>query len=215
MGQALQVMGWFANLLSREDQFASLLESAATEVSATVNALNQLLTHPSPAVSLSSFVQARANEQLIKSQIDALLCQRASSRIDPQDIVDLNLGLSRVSKSSRRFAERYMLCVARIPNNLFSEPMTMLANAASILQEMVANLRSGSVATAKRLNDQLQQIKSHSDQLLTVAMINLYHGHLPPMETIMLRDLYEMLDRIFDRSRNTGNLILQIVLKQS
>ncbi len=209
-------MGLIARLFVREDRFATLLESASTEVLATVKALDQLLTSPNPALSLASFVQARAKEQEIKGQIDVLLCQRGASRLDHGDIVALALGLNRISKTVRRFAERHMLCAGQIPGGMFAVQITMLDEAALTLQGMVVGLRGGvHVATAKRQNDILQRIKADADKHFTASVVQLYQGHHEPMTSIMLRDLYEILDRIFDRSRNTGNLILQIMLKIS
>ena len=209
-------MGMIASLFVREDRFATLLEAAALEVVATVKALDQLLSSPNPALSLASFVQARAKEQEIKGQIDALLCQRGASRFDHGDLVALALGLNRISKTVRRFAERHMLCAARIPAGVFAVQVTMLDEAALTLQAMVAGLRGGlEIGAAKRRNDVLQRIKGDADRLFTAAVVQLYQGHHEPMPSIMLRDLYEILDRIFDRARNTGNLILQIMLKHS
>jgi len=209
-------MGLIASLFVREDRFATLLESASLEVLATVKALDQLLTSPNPAISLASFVQARAKEQEIKGQIDVLLCQRAASRLDHGDIVALALGLNRISKAVRRFAERHMLCASQVPSGIFAVQIPMLDEAALTLQRMVVGLRGGiSIAVAKRDNDQLQRIKGEADKLFTAAVVRLYQGHHEPMVSIMLRDLYEILDRIFDRARNTGNHILQIMLKLS
>jgi len=209
-------MGFIASLFVREDRFAILLEAATLEVLATVKALDQLLTSPNPALSLASFVQARAKEQEIKGQIDVLLCQRGGSRFDHGDIVALALGLNRISKTVRRFAERHMLCAAQIPSGIFTVQVTMLNEAALTLQQMVVELRGGvSVGAAKRHNDVLQRVKADADRLFTTAVVQLYQGHHEPMTSIMLRDLYEILDRIFDRARNTGNLILQIMLKHS
>ena len=73
----------------------------------------------------------------------------------------------------------------------------------------------GSVGAAKQQNDILQRIKSDADKLFTNAVVQLYQGHHEPMASLMLRDLYEILDRIFDRARNTSNFILQIMLKHS
>ncbi len=209
-------MGFIAKLFVREDRFAILLEAATLEVLATVKALDQLLTSPNPALSLASFVQARAKEQEIKGQIDVLLCQRGASRLDHGDLVALALGLNRISKGVRRFAERHMLCATHIPGGIFAVQVAMLEEAALTLQGMVVGLRGGvGVGTAKRQNDVLQRIKSDADKLFTTAVVQLYQGHHEPMTSIMLRDLYEILDRIFDRARNTSNLILQIMLKQS
>ena len=208
-------MGFIANLFVREDRFAVLLEAATMEVLATVKALDQLLTSPNPALSLASFVQARAKEQEIKGQIDVLLCQRGASRLDHGDLVALALGLNRISKGVRRFAERHMLCAAHIPGGIFSVQVTMLDETALTLQGMVVGLRGGDVGVAKQQNDVLQRIKGDADKLFTNAVVHLYQGHHAPMTSIMLRDLYEILDRIFDRARNTSNLILQVMLKQS
>ena len=209
-------MGIIASLLGREDRFAALLEAGALEVQATVKALEQLLTSSNSAVSLLSFVQARAKEQQIKGQIDALLCQRAASRLDHGDIVALALALNRITKGTRRFAERHLLCAAHIPGGIFVTQLTMLEAAGQTLHQMVGDLMGGmKVGVAKKQNDVLQNIEGEADKLFTSAVVRLYQGHQEPMPTIMLRDLYEVLDRVFDRFRNTGNLILQIVLKQS
>lgn len=209
-------MGFIEKWLGREDRFAVLLEAATLEVQATVKALDELLTSPNPALSLLSFVQARAKEQEIKGRIDALLCQRGASRLDHGDIVALALALNRISKATRRFAERHLLCAAQVPAGMFTVQLTMLEEAALTLHRMVAALMGGmKVAAAKEQNDVMQRIKGDADQLFTAAIVKLYQGHHEPMTSIMLRDLYEVLDRIFDRARNTSNLILQIVLKQS
>jgi len=209
-------MGFIQSLFVREDRFATLLEAAALEVLATVKALDQLLSSPTPALSLASFVQARAKEQEIKGQIDVLLCQRAPSRLDHGDIVALALGLNRISKTVRRFAERQLLCAAHVPGGVFALQVTMLDEAALTLQRMVVGLHSGiPLATAKRQNDVLQRIKNDADKLFTAAVVHLYQGNHEPMTSIMLRDLYEILDRIFDRARNTSDLILQIMSKHS
>lgn len=215
-GGASNSMSFIGKFLTREDRFAALLVAGAAEVLATVKALAQLVHCPNPAISLAAFVQARAKEQEIKSQIDALLCQRAGGRLDHGDIVALALGLNRISKGTRRFAERHLLCANAIPTGMFDEQLAMLDEAAQTMQQMVAELMGGArVAAAKRHNDVLQGIKGRADQLFSAAVVELYQGRHEPMTAIMLRDLYEVLDRIFDRFRNTGNDILQIVLKQS
>jgi uncharacterized protein Yka (UPF0111/DUF47 family) len=209
-------MSLVGHLLSREDRFAGLLESSALEVQAGVKALDQLLNSASPAVTLKSFVQSRAKEQEIKGQIDALLCQRASSQLDHSDIEALALALNRIAKGTRRFAERYLLCAVAVPTGSFARQLKMLDEASVVLHQMVTELNSGlKVAAAKKQNDLLQKIEGEADKLFTTAVVELYQGRHDPMQAIMLRDLYEVLDRIFDRFRNTGNLILQIVLKLS
>jgi uncharacterized protein Yka (UPF0111/DUF47 family) len=43
----------------------------------------------------------------------------------------------------------------------------------------------------------------------------LYHGSYDAKETVILQDLFEMLEKSIDRCRDAGNVIFQIVLKNS
>ena len=44
---------------------------------------------------------------------------------------------------------------------------------------------------------------------------DLYSGRHDSLEVIVLKDLYELLERIIDRCRDAGNVINHIVLKHS
>ena len=203
-------------LFGGEDRFASLLEASAQEVQANVEALDQLLSGSTPAVSLKTFLQSRAKEQEIKAEIDSLLCARAGTPLDHADVEALARALNRIAKGSRKFAERYLLCAAHIRDVSFAQQIRMLGEAAGIVHQMVAELNGGlNVAATKKQDDVLQKVESDADKLLIEAIVGLYRGRHAPMKAIMLKDLYEQLDRIFDRCRNTGDLILQMVLKHS
>ena len=43
----------------------------------------------------------------------------------------------------------------------------------------------------------------------------LYNQQVDPIEVIILKDLYEMLERAIDRCRDAGNVVFQMVLKYS
>ena len=209
-------MSFVGNLLGREDRFSSLLEASAQEVQANVKALDQLLNSTTPAVSLKGFLQSRAKEQEIKAEIDSLLCQGAASPLDHADIEALARALNRIAKGTRNFAARYLLCSTHIRDVSFARQLKMLEEATATLRQMVTDLNGGvKVAAAKKQNDVLQKIEGDADKLFTEAVVALYQGRHEPMKAIMLKDLYKVLDRVFDRLRNTGNLILQIVLKLS
>jgi uncharacterized protein len=44
---------------------------------------------------------------------------------------------------------------------------------------------------------------------------DLFHGEYDTKQIIFLRDLYELLEKVIDRCRDAGNIILQVVLKYS
>lgn len=209
-------MSLVRKLLSREDVLSRLVKASAEEVQANVRALDQLLTVGSPAASLRTFLQSRGRQQEIKSEIDGLLCQGSRSRLDHSDIELLARSLNRVAKGLRKFAERYLICAPRIQEVTFTQEMGMLASATQILKDMVSGVDGGlRVAAAKAKNSELEKIEAEADHLLRHKTVALYGQGQDPMRAIMLKDLYEQLDRVFERCGTAGDLVLQIVLKQS
>jgi uncharacterized protein Yka (UPF0111/DUF47 family) len=69
------------------------------------------------------------------------------------------------------------------------------------------------IRTAREMNTRLQTIEGDADKLELELLRDLYHGDHSAKHVIFLRDLYELLEKVIDRCRDTGNVILQIVLK--
>ena len=67
----------------------------------------------------------------------------------------------------------------------------------------------------KELNDRLQYIEGEADKLMLDLLRDLYSGRHESLKVIVLKDLYELLERIIDRCRDAGNVIIQIVLKST
>jgi hypothetical protein len=79
---------------------------------------------------------------------------------------------------------------------------------------MVKELRKGTdIRTAREMNARLQIIEGDADKLELELLRDLYHGDYTSKHIIFLRDLYELLEKVIDRCRDAGNIILQVVLK--
>jgi uncharacterized protein Yka (UPF0111/DUF47 family) len=65
------------------------------------------------------------------------------------------------------------------------------------------------------MNARLQTIEGNADNLELKLLRDLYQGAYEPRQIIFLRDLYELLEKVIDRCRDAGNIILQVVLKYS
>ena len=61
----------------------------------------------------------------------------------------------------------------------------------------------------------LQTIEGDADKLELELLRDLFHGDYDAKQIIFLRDLYELLEKVIDRCRDAGNIILQVVLKYS
>jgi len=67
----------------------------------------------------------------------------------------------------------------------------------------------------KALNDRLQYIEGEADKLMNELLRELYSGKFDALRAIVLRDLYELIEKVVDRCRDVGNVVMQIVLKNS
>jgi uncharacterized protein Yka (UPF0111/DUF47 family) len=65
----------------------------------------------------------------------------------------------------------------------------------------------------KEHNAKLQQVEGDADKLVLALLKDLYQGNHDPVRVIMLRDLYDLLEKVVDRCRDAGNVLSHIVLK--
>ena len=65
------------------------------------------------------------------------------------------------------------------------------------------------------MNDRLQLIEGEADNVMLELLREAYGGKYEPLQAMMVRDLYDLLERIIDRCRDCGNVISHIVLKNS
>ena len=85
-----------------------------------------------------------------------------------------------------------------------------------VVEKWSALLRKGmNLETTKGLNDQLQAIENEADRLMLELYRDIYSDEADPMRYLILKDLFEILEKAIDRCRDAGNVIYQIVLKNS
>ena len=94
--------------------------------------------------------------------------------------------------------------------------MELLDRAAETVLAMVKDLRKGiDAATAREKNAKLQTIEGDADALELELLRELYHGDYDAKQILFLQELFELLEKVIDRCRDAGNIILQVVLKYS
>ena len=81
---------------------------------------------------------------------------------------------------------------------------------------MVRELRRRApVEDLKRHNAELQHIEGEVDKMTTDLLRGLYFMQADVGRALFLKDLYELLERVTDRCRDAGNVIIQIALKSA
>ena len=206
----------FRKFFKKDDQFFALLQASAAECRHSVEALDRVLHNHSMLPTLEDFVMARRKEKQIVSEMESLLVKSFMTPREPADQETISRALDRIPKTLEKFAERFILCAPQLREVSFGRQIEMLQSATDILVKMIEQLTQGPKLTAvKALQDELQRIEGDADKLLVSTLKTLYAGQYDTVKTVILKDLYELLEKGFDRCRDAGNAVFQVVLKNS
>ena len=203
-------------LFGQDDKFFILLEGSAEECRASVQALRRTVSRGSAPFLLDEFVASRRKGKQITAEINKLLCRVSVTALDREDIEALCNALYKIPKTVEKFAERYIASAEEVRNVDFTKQVVLLEKATDIIVIMLKEIQKKShLERLTEQNEQLQQIEGDADDLILDTLKELYSRRHDPIKVIILKDLYELLEKVVDRCRDAGNVISHIVLKNS
>jgi uncharacterized protein Yka (UPF0111/DUF47 family) len=203
-------------LFSKDEEFYELLETSAEEGRASIQALKRILAHGSHPLSLDELVASRRKDKQITTQIAELMCRVSVTALDREDIEALSNALYKIPKNVEKFAERYIISAAEVRDIDFSKQARLLEEAIDTVVEMLKEIRHRfHMEKMAEQNGRLQRIEGEADELMTSLLKDLYSRRHDTLKVVILKDLYELLEKIVDRCRDAGNVISNIVLKNT
>lgn len=203
-------------LLGKEDRFFDLFEASAEQASQSARALRKFLLNVNPGASLDEFIASRRKDKAITAQINETLCTNFVSSLEVEDIEDLSNCIYKIPKTVEKIAERILLAPQHLQGVDLSPQVGMLEKATDILSSMVKELRKGlSRSRVAALNQELQAVEGDADKKINELLRGVYNTTENPGRVVFLKDTYELLEKVTDRCRDAGNVILRIVLKGS
>jgi uncharacterized protein Yka (UPF0111/DUF47 family) len=203
-------------LLGKEDKFYTLLESSAEEARTSVQALVKLSKNLEKGAATDELAYSRRKDKEITKEITSAVYTTFITALEREDIGELSNALYKIPKTVQKFSERILLAPQHVKGIDFSTQISLLERATDIVLELVKSLRGGmDLERVKDLNDKLQFLESEADKHMMTLYQDLFAGGRDPIQVIVLKDLYELLEKIIDRCRDAGNVISHIVLKNS
>jgi hypothetical protein len=203
-------------LFGKSDRFYQLLEASALEAQESVQLLLQLLRTHGQSSSLDDFILSRRKEKKIASEISQQLVKTFITELEREDIEALSNALYKIPKSVEKFAERYNLAAPRLAGVDFTRQAELMAKATDTVVALVKQLRDiRKLERVKELNDRLQYLEGEGDRAIVALLGDLYSGTHDTLTVVIVKDLYELIEKVIDRCRDAGNVILQIVLKNA
>jgi uncharacterized protein Yka (UPF0111/DUF47 family) len=200
--------------LGKEDRFFELLEASAAEAHSSAQALVRFFDKPNEAASLEEFKALRRKEKQINTRIVESLATQVTTVLEREDVEALSKALYKIPKTVEKMVERILLAPQFLSAVDLSEKIGMLERATKILLDMIGELKRGAVLEeVQRQNADLQRIEREVDEITTEWSRGLYEMKTDVGQALFLRDLYDLFEKVTDRCRDAGNVIVQIVLK--
>ena len=171
---------------------------------------------PRNTQNLDDLILARRKEKKISEQISDELVKTFITGLEREDIEALARGLYKIPKTAEKLAERLVMAGHHLDGIDFSKQADMMTKATDAIHEMVKQLRDmEDLEKIKELNDKLQYVEGEADKFMNELLRDLYGGKYDAIRAIVIRDLYELMEKVVDRCRDVGNVVMQIVLKNS
>jgi len=205
-------------IFGHDEKFYDLLEASAKQADTSVHHLVDLLAkiESKGSPDLAAFAQSRREDKRITQELTEQLTKTFITPLEREDIQALAASLYKIPKTVEKIGERMLISPQDLPKVTFARQVELLDRAAETVLAMVKQLRKGmNVNTAREMNAKLQTIEGDADDLEVELLRDLYHGNYDAKHIIFLRDLYELLEKVIDRCRDAGNIVLQIVLKNT
>jgi uncharacterized protein len=205
--------------LGHDQKFYDLLEASAQQADTSVHHLVDLLAkidNRGSVPDLAAFAESRREDKRITQELAEELTKTFITPLEREDIQALAASLYKIPKTVEKIGERMLICPQDLPKLSFAKQVQLLDQAAETVLTMVKQLRKGmNVRTAREMNAKLQNIEGDADNLELELLRDLYQGNYDAKHIVFLRDLYDLLEKVIDRCRDAGNIILQVVLKNT
>ena len=196
-------------------QFYTLLDEAAQAAHDSAKALHTMMKATDRQPALDAFKLARLRERAASDKIGKALVDSFITPIEREDIEALGSALYKIPKRVEKFADRYSLAIQHLEGIDFAPRAAMLEQAASVVVEMVHEIKKMNIDRMTSLNEKLRAIENEADRLMLELYRDIYSGRLDHLQMFLLKEFFEILEKAIDRCREAGVVAYQIVLKNS
>jgi uncharacterized protein Yka (UPF0111/DUF47 family) len=207
------------NILGKDEKFFNLLEASAEEAKTSAALLSrylQTVENPACRGNLDEFILSRRKDKRITTQITEELCKTFVTPLEREDIEGLSHALYRIPKGIEKVVERISIYPGPIPMPHLRRQVELTDQATDAVIFMVKQLRHGCrLDKIQDANSKLHFAEGEADKAMLSVMKDLYNGPYDAKQFVVLRDLFEIMEKVIDRCRDAGNVVFQIVLKNS
>jgi uncharacterized protein Yka (UPF0111/DUF47 family) len=202
-------------VLGKEEKIFGLLEASALEARNSVQALVRISKALDEPLVLDEFVRLRQLDKKITEEIGSATYTIFVTALDREDIEELSEALYKIPKMVDKFTRRLLGSPRNVRATDFSKQTDLLGRATDVVVEMIRMLRKEDLGQIRDWDERLQSIEGQADRQMLQLHGELFNRPREILEIIALKDLYEHLEKVIDRCRDAGSVIVRIALKNS
>lgn len=206
-------------ILGKDEKFFELLEASAAAARTSAHALVELIQQVEQGKvteAIDLCVLNRKKDKRITEEITELLCKTFVTPLEREEIEALSHSLSRIPKTVNKVADRLLIAPELIAGDWPRNQVLLLEQASEVLVEMVKELRRNpNLEIVRDMNSRLQQLEGKADKIVLDFLREKHRHPQGQKEAILLLNICDLLEKAVDRCRDAGNIVFQIVLKNS
>ncbi len=203
-------------LLGRPEEFFGLLDHSATCGARAVSELRKIVATPDAAPELEGLAAARREGKEVFQKLEEMLGRVFITPLEREDLEEIAQRLYGLPKVTEKFAERFEIVWEQVRDVEFTTGAKLFGDAVEIVREMVASLRqTGDLARIKSLDARLSQIEADASHILLESSRRLYLPGVPPLKTIIAKELFDILTNGIEHCRALGRALALVVLRNS
>ena len=211
-------MGFLSNLLPREDKFYVLMRALSEQANTSTLLLKEFIDAKGAARDEAGrkIAASKAEAKRLIEKVTRDVSLSFVTPFDREDIQEFSVHLYKIPKTIEKISERLELHDIKSDGADFGRQVDLIVQEAAAMQDIVEALtKKGSEKAIIAKVDVLHDLETRGDEVLGELLKNLFVNTKDARDLILLKDIYDMLEKVLDRYRDASAVALQIVLKHS
>jgi uncharacterized protein Yka (UPF0111/DUF47 family) len=143
------------------------------------------------------------------------LCKSFITPYDREDMQELATTLYKIPKRANKIKSRLLAYDVSNHKARLQIFLDIAIEQATALEEMISDLTNHQMARVHGMSQQIHQLEDRSDDLLAQHLTELTDERIDIKDFILMKNIFDLMEKMTDAFRDASDLALRIILKHS